>query len=300
MEFPKEFIEEQKLTEEQVTAISGQVTNHITNQTAELKKEYDGKANTDFEGIANGAAKSIFENLNIERENGEKIADFISRAAKKHNETMLSEAEAAKNDYLEKSKNVKGNEGFVKEFEALKIKYDDSQKKHADYDTIKETSDKYGKLSEDYTRMESEVSYAQVKPNFPETVNKYEADTKWKEFKVKLEETHNVKLVDGVAKAIDKINIHKIVNLSDIVAKDSVLTELMQGRQQNGMNSKVSETTDIEGVPFKVPVDITTEERAALIDKYLTTDKKLQPSTNEYSKLFKELYTKIIAQKKAA
>jgi len=296
MEFSKEFIEEQKLTAEQVTAVSG----HYDNSLADVKKDYDGKANTDFQGIATGAAKSIYGTLGLEIDKGEKIADFITRAANKHNEAVRAEAEAAKTDYLEKSKNVKGNEGFVKEFEDLKLKYDDSQKKHADYDTIKETSDKYGKLSEDYIRMELEVSYAQVKPNFPDTVNKYEADTKWKEFKSKIELTHDIKLVDGVAKAVDKTNIHKIESLSDLVAKDSVLIELLKGREQNGPGAIVTKgSVTIAGVPFNVPVDATTKERAEAIDKYLVSQ-KLSITDQKYSDLFTEYNNKIKAQKNAA
>lgn len=296
MEFTKEFIEDQKLTEDQMTAINGQVTNHV----ADVKKEYDGKANADAEGILNGAATSISDKLEIERNKGEKIADFILRVTDKRNEVLKAEAEEAKNEYLEKAKNVKGNEGITKELEDLKLKHDEALQKFADYDTLKETAGKFTGLSEDHSKMKLEVSFGQVKPNFPDTVNKYEAATKWGEFKTKLLTTHTIELVDGVPMVIDKENQYKTEKLEDVVAKNAELTELLKGRQQNGPNAKPSETHNVDGVPFPVPVNATTKERAEAIKEYLNKQPNLSVTDDRYSKLFTDYNNKIQAQKNAA
>lgn len=295
MEFTKEFIEEHKLSEEQVAAVTGQVTNHV----ADIKKEYDGKANTDAEGILNGAATSISNGLGIQRDQGEKITDFILRATDKRNEALKAEAEAAKNEYIEKAKNAKGSEALTQELEIVRAKYDEALQKYADYDAIKDTASKFDDLSTDYSKMKLEVSFGQVKPNFPDTVNKYEADAKWNEFKTNLLTTHKIELVDGVAMVIDKENQYKTDKLSDLVAQDAGLAELLKGREQGGTGAKPTETHNIDGVPFPVPVNATTKDRAEAIEKYLLSLNLVKTSL-EYSKQFTEYNTKILAQKKAA
>ena len=79
MEFSAEFITENGLTAEQVTAVTGQFTNEFI---PNLKKEYDGVANTNAEGILSGASKYAKEKLGFEldRDQGEKYGDYLKRA----------------------------------------------------------------------------------------------------------------------------------------------------------------------------------------------------------------------------
>lgn len=302
MEYNEQFIKDNGLSPEQVTAI----TTHSDDHIAVLKKEWDGKGNTDFEGIANGAAKSIYGSIGIEREKGEKIADFIMRAAKKQNETTLFEAktaktesEAAKAEYLEKSKNVQGSEGLTAEINDLKIKNDDLLKQYADFDAHKEGAEKYSELIVKHETMKEQVAFGQEEPNFPDTVNPYEAAAKWNEFKAKVLETNTIELVEGVSMLIDKDNPHKTKKLADAIKEDTALADLSKGRQQEGSGAQQTQKQAIDGVPFEVPVNASTKDRAEVIRTYLAT-KNLTPTSSEYSDLFMKFNTAIIKQQTAA
>ena len=76
MEFTKEHIEDIGLSEEQVTKLTA-----ITNDNElTLQKEWGGKANENAQKIIDGAISPVIELTKIEREKGEKAADYLKKA----------------------------------------------------------------------------------------------------------------------------------------------------------------------------------------------------------------------------
>ena len=111
MDLTKEFIEEHKLEQAQVKAISEVTTSHI----ADLKGEWDGKANKDAEAILEGAANKIAETTSVQRDKGEKIADFITRSWGTFSEKQSNELKNKITEYDEKIKNAGSDESIKKE-----------------------------------------------------------------------------------------------------------------------------------------------------------------------------------------
>lgn len=296
MEFTKEFIEQNGLSEEQVNAVSGFVQAEIV---PNIKKEYDGKANENAEGILSGAAKYAKEKLGIEedREQGEKWGDYFARisdTALTSKTQVLLEREKELEDKL---KNFKGSDELKLKYEAELKKNDDLLKKVADLEPLKGYDQKYKEASEKLSVMQKEIAYNSVKPSFPDTVNTYEAKAKWGEFKKSVEDSYDIEVVDGVAYAIDKENIHKKVELSKLLEADSNITELLKGRQQGGLGSKPANLKNVDGVPFKVPQNATSEELTALVKEH-TLKSFPDITSREYSSAFSEMYKKVKNAKK--
>lgn len=298
MDLSEELIKEQNLTEDQVTAISAFGKSHV----ADKQKEWDGKANTDAQNIIQGAIDKTMTDLGIKdvtRNEGEKAADFFARVSKKYFADKETELANSKKAYDDKVKNFKGDETLRGDFDTMKLSFDALKQKTADYDSLKETADKYEPTLKKLNGLELDISLSSVKPAFPDTVNKYEADAKWNEFISKVQQTHDIKRVDGKAMAVNKENQYDVKPLEDLVKKDETIQELLKGREQKGPGGKtIKEMTKIKDVPFDVPKDATSTERNDLIKKYLIEDLKMNVMSAEYSKKFLELNKKIIQAEK--
>lgn len=294
-EINEQFIKDNNLSAEQVTAIKGSVTTYHTTEVAELKKGWDGKANDDAQGILTGAAKSITDITGIERTQGEKIADFITRSWEGHSTSKTAELAKAKAEYDDKLKNFKGDEATAAELLKSKEDLDALMKKTADYDTLKDSADKLTPLQEQYEAMNKRVAWGGVKPNFPDTINEYEAGAKWAECIANIEKEYTIEFDGDKAVGVNKENKHNILSLKDLVGKDEAITKLMEGRQQTGVNGKQTELQKIEGVPFDVPKDANSAKRAELIRGYLTK-KGVSIMSSEYSTQFAELNSKMLQQ----
>lgn len=294
LELSKEFIEEHKLTDEQVTA----VTTIGNNAIADTKKTYDGKAHNDAQAILDGASTKITELTKVTRNQSEKAADFMLRAWGEFSSTSQSGLDKAKTDYEEKVANFKGDEATATALVDAKKALDDAQKKYADYDDLKGTADKYVPLQESHDKLKLDYSFGQLKPNFPDTVNAYEAEAKWNEFKQSILKDNDIEIVDGEAMAISKENHYKSAKLKDLISNDDIMSELMKGREQGGSGTKPIKKKTIEGVPFEVPVDVSAKDMSKLIQDHLNT-KGINKASNSYSQEFSKLYTKIKAQQTA-
>ena len=290
MEFTQEFIEQYKLSDEQVKGI----IDSTNEQVAELKKTWDGKANSDAESILQGAIKytQTQTGFSLEREQGEKAGDYFTRFSDNYLTSQKSDLKQAKLDYEEKMKGVKGNETLSAEYEALKVKNDDLLQKYADYDEIKADADKAKAYGEELSGLKLEVSFNSIKPQFPDTVNKYEAKALWDEFKNGVLSENTIELVDNVPMAVDKENKHKVVKLEDLLDKNEPLSKLLEGRQQKGTGSKSVPMVDIDGLPFKVPENADGKTRSTIIKEHLTKIGISQTSP-EYATKFAELNKKI-------
>tara|TARA_R110001583_G_scaffold36922_5_gene121093 strand:+ start:4825 stop:5712 length:888 start_codon:yes stop_codon:yes gene_type:complete len=293
-----EFINEEKQTElgltpEQVAGMQPLYESHV----ADLKGGWDGVANKNAEGIINGAISPIVKETGINRNDGEKAADYLTRVGTSFLSGKTAELDRVKAEYEGKIKGVNGSETLSAEYEAMKIKHDEVLQKYSNYDELSEKAAKADEYGTQLNTMKLEVAFGNVKPSFPDTVNKYEAVAKWNELKAAILETNTIELVDGVAMAVDKENPHKVAKLQDLVDKNEGIANLIQGRQQGGTGAKEASKVTIEGVPFEVPANATSEDRNKLIKEYLLKQ-GVSLISAEYSKKFSE-YNTIILQKTA-
>lgn len=289
MELSKEFITDNELTDKAVTAINGLNANII----ADLKKEWDGKANSDAQAILEGAMKPVADLTGYARPDGQKIADFFSSAWSHHSKSKTEELSTLKSDYEEKIKSASGNEALTKEYDALKDKVENHYKKiEAEYEISKPFQELYETQTIELSNFKDDLAFNSNKPNFPDTVNEYESIAKWNEFKSEILGKYKIEIVDGVSIAIDKDNPHKTTKLKDLVSQNEVLNELLKERTQGGIKTKGAKTEEVEGVPFKIPTEATSVEIGNLVREHLTS-KGVNVSSNEYSKQFGEIYSKI-------
>lgn len=285
MEFTKEFIEKNQLNETQVTAI----TTEATGQEADLKKQWDGKANADAEGIIEGALKKTVDLTGIARNEGEKSADYLNRANGLYFEGTKNELERQKVELQDKIKNSKGDEVLKQELVDTKLKLDGLKQKEAQFADW-ETNDykgKWEKANEQLTNQTKDIAFNSVKPSFPDTVNKYESKGRWNEFIKDTLNTHIIKKDGDDWIAVDKENEYKITKLSKLVEANEALQELAKGRDQKGLKS-TQKDVKIEGLPFTLPENATSKDRNKAIKEYLATKYKSnmeQGYSEEFSKL---------------
>jgi len=284
IEFTPEFIEQNALTPEQVTAISG----YVAPKVAEITTTFSGKANEDAQRIIDSAidgTKKAF-GVDLAREKGEKHADYLLRL----NTHVLTENKAnvtkLEQEYQQKLKDFQGDDATKAELQAAKDKLTEAQQKLANYDELSEKAASYENLTAENQTLTKLVTFGTVKPVFPDTVNAYEADAKWKAAVSKIEAEWDVKLVEGVPTAIKKDNPFQTDKLENLIKKDEELSKLLEGRQQDGTGA--TEKKQYEGVPFPVPVgasltDLTTLVRQQVISEGIPLMDKRYPSR------FKEL-----------
>ena len=304
MDFTPEFIETNKLTPEQVTVL----TSATNDNEATLKLGWDGKANTDAERILEGAAAKVLELTGLQRASGQKIAEYFELAGTSYPKGKLESErkalEAKQTELDELIKTGKPDELLQKNFNEMKDKYDGLQAKEAEFDRIAEGDfeTKYTSLFESHTQSQLNGAFGAVKPTFPDTVNKYEAEAKWGEFVKSLKTTYNIEIdKDGVGHAIDKENKHKNYLLSDLVAKDEKITALATGRKITGLGGDPDPTlVDVKDVPFKVPENATPQQRQLAITDYLSKTLKLDRFSPEYSSKFTEYNRKILNPQETA
>jgi hypothetical protein len=275
------FIETAKLTPE----VEKVLHSGLLNLTAELKKTYDGTANENAEKILSGAAKKLTDVTGVQREQGEKYADFLVRASTKHMEAKEAKLKERQAELEEKIKNGNVSETVKKELEETKVKLQDLLKKEAEYEKIKPIAEKYPELEKNFNTMKITNAFGSVKPSFPDTVNSYEAAAKWGAFVEGINEKYNIEFVDGKAKAIDKENSYKIFDLSELVAKDETIQALIKGRQQAGPGFKKPEQK-IEGIPFTIPENATSEEKQKAIREYLLNELKIPLHSPKFAEEF--------------
>lgn len=298
LELTKEFIEENKLTDEQVKAITPHVNTWHDTQVVELKGEYDTKAHDNAQAILDGAATSITKITKIDRKEGEKVADFMARSWTDFSKAGQAELDTKKAEYEAKIKDFKGDDATKEQLQDTLNKLDAIQKKTADYDELSEIKGKFETLSTEHLSMKERVVFGNEKPKFPETVDEYRAKAKWDEFVDKVKKDYDVELVDGESMAISKENKHKIVKLKDLIASDESISKLMEGRKQTGPGGEEVEKIKIDGIPFDVPKDLTSKDRAELIRVELAKQ-GLDKMSTAYSTKFAEYNDKIRTQQTA-
>lgn len=298
MELKEDFIKDNKLDEDQVKNIKAE----SETQEAELKKGWDSKANDDAEAIIEGAGEKTVTLTGIKRDQGEKWAAYLTRSS----DLFFTGTKKSYEDKIkildEKIKNSKGDEVIKKELEEATEKLDLLQKQEAKFADWEE-HDYKGKFEALTIQVGDQViegAFQGVKPNFPDTVNEYEANGRWGEFKKDVLDKNTITVdKDKVAYATDKENKHKVTKLKDLVTQHKGISELAKGREFKGLDSDNKAKVSIEGVPFKVPENATPKERQKAIKEYLTGELKLRATSSEYAKQYSDFNQKLLEKKPA-
>lgn len=289
--FSDDFVKDNELSEKQVKAVSTLVN---TDYIPTVKKEYDGKANENAEGILKGASEYGASKFGVEltRNQGEKWGDFLQRITDAGFSSKEKEYVDKSKVLQDKLKNFKGDEEIKTALDTEKSKVDTLLAQVAELEPLKGFDEKFKTATEELGVLTLSVAFNSVKPNFPDTVNEFEAKARWQEFEKTTLAKYNIEKVDGEWKGIDKENHHKTIKLSELLEADVNIKELMKGRHQKGTGAKAAELIEIEGVPFKVPNGASSEEQSKLTREYLV--KKLgDPLHNDFAKEFTKILTLI-------
>jgi len=291
MSLSEEFIKKNGLTPEQVTNIDGFYSAEVI---PELKKGWDGKANTDAEGILTGASNYAAKKfgVTVEREQGEKFADYLNRISDLSMKSRLDVFSEKESELNNKIKNFKGNDELKSQLDEIKTKNDNLLKKIVKLEPLEGLDEKYIKAKEELKEAKDSISFKDVIPNFPDTVNTYESDAKWLEFQENTKDKYYIERINNTPYAIDKENPHKKVKLSKLVDADSAIQELLKGRQQSGNHAFGVDSKKVEGIPFDIPVGLTSENQSKLVGDYL--ERKLGSKLHShYTSQFRELLEKV-------
>lgn len=297
--FDEQFIQEQKLTPEQVEAVTGQVNNIVAEKVKTAEDEYKAKSIQDAEGILHGATKKVVELTGIEHEKGQKIADYLTFASSKYLEGSKAALERKQQELDEKIKSGTGSEALKAKLAETEQQLDKLKQREAVFSEWEKEDykGKYESLSQKTAKQNQDLAFQSVKPSFPDTINSYEAKGRWGEFVNGTLEKYNIERDnEGVAYAIDKNNEHIRHKLEDLVKQDEALTTLLKGRQVTGLGSDPQGKVKVEGVPFEIPENATREQAQKLVKDHLITVEKLQITSAAYSKRFAEL-NKLILEK---
>lgn len=274
MEITQEFTEKHGLSEDAVKEIGTLYSDSIAEKELSIEKKYKGVANANAEAILGGATNSIVQEFGLElkRNEGEKITDFLTRAKDSYSSNLNKLKEDA-------SKGIDS-----KEYLDLKSKYDESLIKLSDFDSITEKAGKYDNVYSENLQLKTDNAFNSIKPNFSTNANKYEVDAVWGAFKKETINKYDIENVDGVYKAIDKENHHKIKNLSDLAKEHDAFSTLTGERNQGGLgleNRKTSEDVRKDGLPFSIPKNATKEQISEAINSYLSKEKTPSSKRNE-------------------
>jgi hypothetical protein len=283
----QELSKELELSEEQVQKINTFGADQVANLQKSWDDELKENGNKYAEGILSGAAEKVQKETGIEREKGEKLADYFSRSGQSFLSNKQTELDKLKNDYEEKIKGVKDGSKLKEELDTYKAKV-------AELEESAGFKEKFENLNQEHLSLKKQMAYTSIRPNFPESANKYEVQAKWDNFVKSIEEKYNIENVEGEWKAIDKENQYKTKPLSDLVKESEEIQSLLEAKKDEGgkgFPGKAVSEKKIDGLPFAVPTNATSSELSKLINEYL--DKQgVSKTSNDRAKRFAELHKK--------
>ncbi len=298
MEFAEDFIKTQELSDTQMTAIKKVVNDN----EAVLQKEWESKANENAEGILHGATTSVVELTGIKHENGQKIAEYLKQAGDNYLSGGKASLDRKEKELDEKIKNAGTDEVLKAELISSKEKIEGLQKIEAEHsEWVKgDFKNLFEKSSGELSTMKKQVAFANIKPKFADSVNEYEAATKWNNFKNAILEKYEIHLDDNNEPLyIDKENKFTNGKLANLVKENQEIQELVKGRQQTGPGANHKSDVKIEGLPFTVPENATPSERQKAIKEYITGTDKIGAFDPGYAAKFTEYNNKILGKKPA-
>ncbi len=296
MDFTPEQIQKLGITDDQLKGLNEIIEPAI----ADIKKEWDKKADTNAKNILDMVSKGVEEMTGIKREKGQHHEDYLKVASESYVKGLKSSLERKQAELDEKIKNG-GDDLTKKELDAAKAelgrisaeidKFKDKAAKYDEWEAA-DYKGKYEQSVQELTVLKLNTAFNNVKPVFSDSINKYEAKAKWDEFVKSVQDKNNIELdKDGVAWAVDKENEHKRVKLDSLVEKDKTIQDMAKGRQAIGFGKEgKGERVAVEGLPFKVEANASAVDVQNQIREYLAKDLKLDRSSKEYSVKFGEYY----------
>lgn len=301
--FTDEFVKEHNFTAEQITAVTGVVSEVYTANVATLKEEFSGAANTQAEGIIQGAIDKTQKDTGytLARLDGEKNGEYLGRFNLSYLSAQKTDLEKSKLDYETRTKEFKGDETILNDLNTFKEANKVLKGKEAEWDKVLNSGvqKNYDDLLIVNTALNQSVAFNSVKPSFDKDQNKFEITAKWDSFISEVLEKNTVVIHENVAYAVDKVNDTIKTKLEDLVKDNKELAPLISGRQQLGIDGKPINHKDVDGISFKVPADATDDELAALVQGQLTKD-GVPDISPDYSTKFQEMYNKAKAGQKTA
>jgi len=298
---------ELKLTAEQITAYTAKENEFITGKKRTWEKEiepiWSKKANDNAENILSDVSGRVEAISGIKREPTQKFGDYLQHASElyfKGKETTLKEKELKLEKLISEGN---GGEAVKSQLAEAQKKLESLQQKEALFAEYEKENykEKYLNLSIEVQSAKENNAFLSVKPVFGEKVNKYEADAKWNNFIKSVKTKYSIEFdSENNAIAIDKENKFKTAKLDDLVKADKELTELAKGAKLiTGTGAIGGKTVNLDGIPFELPENATTEQKSIAIRNYLVA-KGVGKLDLNYAKEFKNIMDKINeAQKKA-
>ena len=286
-EFSDDFKSSNSVTDEQLSA----VTSHIKDQLADHEKLLNIAAQKNSQNIIVGAAKKTMDITGVPMNDGEHHGDYLARVGELYLEREKKELSAAKKIYEDKVSSFKGED----ELKSLQEKVSSYKQKEAQYDEVISAryKDKFESVSKEYSDLLKRQAYTSVMPSFSEGVNKYEADYKVKEVKAEIENTYDIKEVDGVWLAIDKNNEYKQKPLSELITNHPTIKSLTEGKKQKGFKTTNGESVSVNGLSLEKGMetkDVHAKIRSHLISKL---GSNTHPSYGaEFKKMTEDYYNK--------
>lgn len=287
-----EFITEQDktdlaLTDDQITKLTEKHNEWLPT----IKKDWDGKASKDADGILDSIAKAQAEKYGytVPRAQGEKYDDYLAKLDEHRFGSLKSDYESKKSEYDRLVKDFDGGKAQKAQIEQLAGELDQAKQKLANFDELSEKANKADEFETKYNSLKQSFAYTQVKPTFPDTVNPYEAKAKYDAFIEKTNEKYHIVIDESnVAWAVSKENEHSKKKLSELVSADKELTELAAGRQQQGTGARENKG-NVAGLEIDIPIGAERSEASRLINAHLDAKKLTgEERTAEFTKLWAE------------
>lgn len=294
-EINAELVTEHKLTDEAVTAITGQVTTALGTQLTEtenrLKGEFDGKANTDKNNILDQISKGVTKKFGFRaREDAEKFEDFAGNFL-----GFLEKGVKEKETELDKKiKDSSGIDQVAKDkLATLETERPELLEIVGKYNKIVDDDvlGKFESLQKEHTSQTNEISWQKVKPACPEGVNEFEFDAKWNDMVRGVEATHHIKWdADGKkGVGVNKEKSFETFPLDHFVSKDEPFQELLKGRQQPGSGAGTGKEVTIEGLPFTLPKGANIQEITERVTKHVNQEIGTDTFNPKWKERFREL-----------
>lgn len=292
-ELSEENVKELGLNEEQVGKLKTIGSETVANIQKSLDEKYKHEANTHAEGILSGAAKLVEEKTGIKRNQGEKIGNYLERTGTSFFEDKQKEIDSLKSDYEKKIEGVKDGSKLKDELETY-------QKRLAELEPLAGFKEKYDEVNTKYSSLKIETAFSKALPKIPETINQFEKKARLDEVRNEILSKFEIEFNEkNEPVAVDKENKFSQKPLSELLLSNESIKAMVESSDDGGGNPKgfggkpKGENLKIDGVPFEVTKEMTSNERSKAIKEYLEK-KGVHHLSSNYSKQFMDLNAKIL------
>lgn len=282
----EDLINEFNLDETIASSIVSKYESLIADEKLSIENSYKDLANKNAEGILNGVAQSLETKLGLSKRNeGEKYKDYLERVTGEFTEKLtLKEKEV-----LSKAS---------PEIEKLANEKDSLLKKLAEIEPLVEYKTKYETLISESEKLKIDTAFDKSMPKFDENANEYELKAKTEKVKNDILSKYEIKNIEGVWKAVDKENHHKIKDLNSLIDSYDELSNLKKGVTNPKPGFKPNQGKGKSELPLEIGEVSTKKEGIEKIllyldNKYGKIGRTKQEYTQEYSKYMEILRKEI-------